>query len=337
MDGQSFGHRFISVELAERLRHNKPVVCATTASLFSTLAGYPLDSLKSRLQASRIPVTVPQMALTVFREEGIAGFFRGLWVPLFTISVVRATSFSIYNSTKEALYGRRWFDRSRMLDVGLCGAAGGATAGALICFGSAPFELVKVRRQLEYSIAEAKGIHIDKPPSNFQAVADIVRVAGVRGLYSGFPLHFLRDSAGTALYFWEYDTLRFLLGRSPSGEQGPTPAWLPIPASLVPFACGSFSGVTSWALIYPVDVVKTKVQQRALSGQRRRSLTETCMRMIRGPDPSNPRSVLHGLGRLYRGLSVSALRSVTTHGLLWTIFDYTGGVLDRLPRPQNAE
>ncbi|KZV89115.1 hypothetical protein EXIGLDRAFT_772061 [Exidia glandulosa HHB12029] len=61
------------------------------------------------------------------------------------------------------------------------------------------------------------------------------------------------------------------------------------------------------------------------------------MRMIRGPDPDNPRSVFHGLGRLYRGLGVSALRSVTTHGLLWTIFDYTGGIIDRLPRASPPE
>ena len=37
--------------------------------------------------------------------------------------------------------------------------------------------------------------------------------------------------------------MRHLLGRQRSGEQGPTPSWLPVPASLVPFVCGSVSGV----------------------------------------------------------------------------------------------
>ena len=105
----------------------------------------------------------------------------------------------------------------------------------------------------------------------------------------------------------EYDGMRHLLGRLPSGEQGPTPAWLPIHSSLVPFVCGSLSGVTSWALIYPMDVyvthtlhrprelimgmfasgvplfrVKTKVQQRALAGERYRGVVETLTRLIRG-------------------------------------------------------
>jgi hypothetical protein len=71
---------------------NQYVVCATSASLLSTFAGYPvgppsdervynqwsyriskLDSLKSRLQASRVPVTIPRLAATIFREEGIGG------------------------------------------------------------------------------------------------------------------------------------------------------------------------------------------------------------------------------------------------------------------------
>lgn len=66
--------------------------------------------------------------------------------------------------------------------------------------------------------------------------------------------HTVRDTLGTALYFFEYDGLRHIMGRLPSGEQGPTPAWMPIHHSLVPFLCGSIAGVSSWALIYPLDV-----------------------------------------------------------------------------------
>ena len=101
-----------------------------------------------------------------------------------------------------------------------------------------------------------------KPPGTLEAVKEIYRDNGFAGLYTGFHLHFswfsslflscsiayfclslVRDTAGTALYFLEYDGMRHLLGRHRSGEQGPTPSWLPVPASLVPFICGSVSGV----------------------------------------------------------------------------------------------
>jgi len=50
---------------------------------------YQLDSLKSRLQTTKTPITVPRLAALIYREEGIMGFYRGLWIPLTTISFVR--------------------------------------------------------------------------------------------------------------------------------------------------------------------------------------------------------------------------------------------------------
>jgi len=320
----------------DALRRNKAVICALSASYVSTFAGYPLDSLKSRLQTTKTPITIPRLARLVYREEGIMGFYRGLWIPLMTISFVRAASFTIYNRTKEHFRNNNYLCRDSIFDVAITGGVSGAMSGALISLPSAPFELVKVRRQLEYSIAASKGITFVKPPGTAEAVMDIFRANGLVGLYTGFRLHFLRDTSGTALYFLEYDGMRHLLGRNRLGEQGPTPAWLPIHQSVVPFFCGSLAGVTSWALIYPLDVVKTKVQQRALAGERYRGPWETLYRLIRGPDPNSPRPLLAGISRIYRGLGVSAARSVTTHGLLWTLFDIVANYIDNLPHLPEA-
>lgn len=51
-------------------------------------------------------------------------------------------------------------------------------------------EHLQVRRQLEYTIAEKKGIKLTKPPSTAVAVRDIFRTGGFFGLYNGFRLHF---------------------------------------------------------------------------------------------------------------------------------------------------
>ena len=86
----------------------KAVACAIVASGISTFAGYPvslhthhekklrnqanlpnqLDSLKSRLQTIKHPISVPSLAVLVYREEGVRGFYRGLWIPLVTITFV---------------------------------------------------------------------------------------------------------------------------------------------------------------------------------------------------------------------------------------------------------
>jgi solute carrier family 25 carnitine/acylcarnitine transporter 20/29 len=47
-------------------------------------------------------------------------------------------------------------------------------------------------------------------------------------------------------------------GRRGREEQGDVPEWARgwLPKGVIPFLCGSLAGVTSWALIYPVDVSK---------------------------------------------------------------------------------
>lgn len=85
---------------------------------------------------------MPRLAQAIFRDEGVAGFYRGLWIPLVTISAVRAVSFTIYNDTKEKLHrpidkGGYGWNKERLLPVGASGAVGGALAGGLISFGSA--------------------------------------------------------------------------------------------------------------------------------------------------------------------------------------------------------
>ena len=124
--------------------------------------------------------------------------------------------------------------------------------------------------------------------------------------------------------------MRHLLGRQRSGEQGPTPSWLPVPASVVPFICGSVSGVmprdtihvchidhfgrllhgllfTPWMCRFSLATkqliglkwlnfnfsVKTKVQQRSLAGERYRGPLETLHRLIRGMNRLLRRYILH--------------------------------------------
>lgn len=103
-----------------------------------------LDSLKSRLQTIKHPISVPSLAVLVYREEGVRGFYRGLWIPLVTITFVRmsvltwgfafsarvlmmsqgAASFTIYSGTKETLRDARILNRDTLVDTSLLGGLG---------------------------------------------------------------------------------------------------------------------------------------------------------------------------------------------------------------------
>lgn len=200
--------------------------------------------------------------------------------------------------------------------LGVASFVSGCLTGSILSVGSTPFELLKVRRQLDLVIAKEMGIVNAQPMNARQCVAAIVESKGWQGLYTGFQTHLIRDSIGTGLYFAIYDTLRTVLGRQPDGVQGPTPTWSPIPASLTPLFSGSLAGVSAFALIYPADAIKTNVQKRALANQPYRSMADTFKVLVAGPDPLRPQPLSKGFARLYKGLGVSAVRSCFTHGLL---------------------
>lgn len=311
---------------------NRTVVTAGTASLVSTAASFPFDSVKSRLQVRDYP-SIWACAKAVVREEGVRGFFRGVTIPLITISFVRTSSFSIYYNTKAHLHKNNIFsDSSRLLHTALSGAAGGATSGIIISCGSAPFELVKVQRQLEYLIAVQKGL-VKKattagggrtfvPQSGFQAAANIYRnFGGIKGFYMGFPLHMARDTFGTALYFGFYDSIRKLVSRHSSHDsRAGGPSLYGIPGPVVSFLSGSSAGILSWLIVYPVDLIKTKVQRDALAGNPRQFTGwQVFLHMIKERPPIHADgekgilktrdTFLARFLRLYRGLGVSALRS----------------------------
>ncbi|CBQ67663.1 related to carnitine/acylcarnitine translocase [Sporisorium reilianum SRZ2] len=335
-------------ETDEFLLAHRTVVTAGTASLVSTAASFPFDSVKSRLQVRDYP-SIWACAKSVVREEGFRGFFRGVTIPLVTISFVRTSSFSIYYNTKKHLHSKNVFnDSSRLLDTALSGAAGGATSGVIISCGSAPFELVKVQRQLEYLIAVQKGL-VKKsspdgsggrtfvPQSGFQAAANIYRnFGGIKGFYLGFPLHMARDTFGTALYFGFYDSIRKLVSRHSTTDSISGPSLYGIPGPVVSFLSGSSAGILSWLIVYPVDLIKTKVQRDALAGNPRQFTGwQVFLHMIKERPPIQQPGQKQGMIktdtflarflRLYRGLGVSALRSFISHGLTWTLIETISG------------
>ncbi|KAJ1030393.1 hypothetical protein NDA16_001302 [Ustilago loliicola] len=157
----------------------------------------------------------------------------------------------------------------------------------------------------------------------------------------GFPLHMARDTFGTALYFGFYDSIRKLVTRhSKNDSSRGGPSLYGIPAPVVSFLSGSSAGILSWLIVYPVDLIKTKVQRDALAGNPKQfSGWQVFLHMIKERPPIQGEATEGGgkkrilktdtflarFLRLYRGLGVSALRSFISHGLTWTLIESISG------------
>jgi len=238
-------------------------ISASSSSLLSTFAAFPLDFAKSRMQSynTGFMATIKD----AYRAEGLRSFWRGVMPPMVSVTVVRTISFSLYQRTKYA------FDRSISRITGhsplvianapgsypnaytlACFGAAGATAGAIVTTISCPFELTKLNEQLAGKMAREPngGRNVgqagtpssvtDVKTGSWNTARRLFRDRGFQGLYCGYRMHLLRDTIGTGIYFMTYESAKQLManarGRSPTS-----------PYAVV--VAGGACGIVSWACV----------------------------------------------------------------------------------------
>lgn len=182
-----------------------------------------------------------------------------------------------YNRTLKALYPSiekpTHLHDVPLSKIWLAGALGGVASWIV----SAPSELIKCRVQLA------------KDGSNSLQMLRKVWVAeGLRGLYRGGVVTLARDSIGYGFYFAVYGELkRKIAVRRGEGHVKGTDILL----------CGGIAGIATWVSIYPLDVIKTRIQA---GGDARRMSIVTTVKVILRKD---------GAQALYRGLGACSLRA----------------------------
>ncbi len=200
------------------------------------IIGNPLDLVKVRRQAHHAAATDASVKATTALTTGTAA-------PILGYGALNALLFVSYNRTEAALNKAFSLERS-LTTTWLAGAVGGLATWVV----SAPTELVKCRAQASQT-----------PISSLDVAKRVVKLEGLRGLYSGGTVTALRDSIGYGFYFWSYQ-LATDLWQSPERDDPPS-FRNEAPKVLI---CGGLAGIATWASIFPLDVIKTRVQTQTL-------------------------------------------------------------------------
>jgi len=86
-------------------------------------------------------------------------------------------------------------------------------------------------------------------PTNVLALTkQIVKAEGLKGLYRGGVITILREVPGNAIYFGVYDIIKNSF--SESTRHSP----------LTTLFAGATAGLLSWGMVYPQDILKTRLQ-----------------------------------------------------------------------------
>ncbi|KAG8623766.1 hypothetical protein KVT40_008742 [Elsinoe batatas] len=276
------------------------------------IIGNPLDLIKTRLQAGTAPSLPAASPVALAAPPPTASRFgelvKGSAAPVLGYGALNALLFMSYNRSMYLMHEDPLNPHS-LAKTWLAGAVAGLATFVV----SAPTELIKCRVQVS-----------KQNVSSWTAAKEIWRADGLRGLYWGGGVTSVRDSVGYGFYYVSYETSKRAFMKSRDVD---SPEWMSV------LLCGGIAGVVTWASIFPLDVIKTRVQTQGLSPSPTSPVTEATS-MLRRPQVRLGAVKLartlyreEGAGIFFRGLGVCSARAFIVNAVQWAVYEWIMRVL----------
>jgi len=273
----------------------RDIISGTVGGIAQVIAGHPLDTVKVRLQTQVVKAgEAPQFSgmmdcvRKTIKHEGFRGLYKGAASPLAGAMALNATIFFSYGRAQAVM--SMGLKKGEQLTLNRTLAAG-AIAGLVTSFVECPADVFKVKLQSQVGKGQFSGV--------FDCAKKIASQYGVRGVYQGLQATLARNIPAFGLYFYTYEgTNRFL---SKPGQKEPSY-----------FSCfigGGVSGFGFWGLLYPLEIIKTRIQADALDKKDRvyRSYMDCWVKTIRD----------QGIRGLFRGYVPCVVRAVPVNATVF--------------------
>ena len=216
------------------------------------------------------------------KQEGFTKLFSGMLPPLATSSIVNAIIFSTYGYVNKLLSDGN--DKPKKTNIYISGCVAGFAQTFIAC----PCELVKIKLQAK----SEKGKH-----KMTRIVKDIFHKQGLLGFFRGYESTFFRDTPAFGAYFLSYYLMMDQLEK-------------PLGSVMAAFVSGGTAGAISWAIIYPMDIVKSKIQMASSDVP-----VKSCYAMVRDIYRTS------GIKSLYRGCGTTIVRSLPVNAVLFPVYE----------------
>jgi len=100
--------------------------------------------------------------------------------------------------------------------------------------------------------------------------------------------------------------------------------------------CGGLAGVITWASIFPLDVIKTRVQTQILHSEHNLSGEERALlhpavpkRRLSSLEIAKHAYQTEGSGVFFRGLGICSVRAFVVNAVQWAMYEWMMRVLQR--------
>uniref|UniRef100_A0A915CQF8 Pre-mRNA-processing factor 19 n=1 Tax=Ditylenchus dipsaci TaxID=166011 RepID=A0A915CQF8_9BILA len=271
------------------------LVSGTAAGVACVYAGQPLDTVKVKMQAfPAIYGNWGKCFNDTYRIDGIRGLYAGTLPSLAANVSENAVLFTAYGYCQKMvawLVGKKDVSSMNPVENAISGSCAAVFASAVLC----PTELIKCQLQSQRELHKGK-----KHGTPFSVCRDMYRARGYRAFFVGMTPTLLREVPGYFFFFGGYETCRYFFS-----TDGKSKNEIGVVRTAI---SGSVGGMLLWSIIFPADVVKSRMQ---VSGGGR--FTEIWMDIYKN----------EGVYAFYKGLSPTLIRTCLASSCLFLAYENT--------------
>lgn len=252
----------------------------------AVVAIQPVDTVLTRWQASTV-LSSSANNNNYYWSRSMPGGWRALWRG----SAPMMGAVPLQNALLMGGYGlgKRYAENDALSNKHWAIFVGGCTGGVLQSFLMSPVELVKVSQQIftQKSFKETVQTRLTTQP------------------WCGLGATLLRDGIPHGVWFVAYEASKDGLGRYVGHD--------PV---AVPLIAGAIAAAVAWAVGYPADLIKTRIQAGTASA----GILGTAQAIVRQG----------GWTALYRGFGLKLVRSIPASMIGFTTYEIVKAQIERL-------
>lgn len=254
--------------------------------------GQPFDTVKVRIQAGEAgnyPGLLKFFSNTV-KSEGITTLWRGS-IPALTGSLAENSVAFATNGILSRFFSTHPSYQNQWYTPFITGSGTGFLSSFVLC----PCDLLKCKAQVSHATGgDVKTIT--------QIAREIVRIGGIKSLYTGFSIQLLRDVPFYTSFFGSYEFLKKYFKNNTD-----------LSDSMITMISGGFAGQIGWTCSIAPDTVKTRIQ----ISEKKLTISDVCRSIYRA----------HGFKGFFFGIEVALVRAFPANAALFFSYEFARNFL----------
>ncbi|KAL5793541.1 hypothetical protein ACOSP7_002135 [Xanthoceras sorbifolium] len=298
------GEQAVIPEVINKHIHaSRYLIAGGIAGIASRTVTAPLDRLKVILQVQTTKAEIMPALRLIWREGGLLGFFRGNGLNVLKVAPESAIRFHTYEVLKVFIMKVTGEEDKNNVGIKVRLFAGGL-AGAVAQTAVYPLDLVKTRLQT-YTCEGGK------VPNLGTMSRDIWVQEGPRAFFRGLVPSLIGIIPYAGIDLAAYETVKDMSRKYILHDREPGP--------LSQLGCGTISGALGATCVYPLQVVRTRMQaQRANTDAAYKGMSDVFRRTFRQ----------EGFRGCYKGLFPNLLKVVPSSSISYMVYEAMKKSLD---------